>query len=319
MLLDTTPQLFEVDLTQAGSVSAYRGPDFRKPVRRHFVDGYAARTTRPHDFPVFNGKYSTLCYLDQTLRALDAMPRDASLRGSLDGFDALFFHRPYHWMPISAVASVIAWGIVSDAMGGEAVEELEALCSSCGVVANEVLIEARRAPDLWGQAQRGDLDSSPFPHLASLARGVRKSDDFTAFLATKMRLGSEAMKEVGNLYTAALPAWLAAGFDQAAGELDELRGQRMLAMGYGSGDAAEAIPIRVMPGWRAAAKNIRFHGALAAPINLTQAEYESLHDQGELERTGQAESGFIVDRIGEANDPEFQDVGLEYYRWVAEG
>src|SRR5688500_9466720 len=73
VLLDTEPMLCELELSRSGSASAYRGVDFRKPFARHLAKDYASRTKRQHDFPIFNGRYSTVCYLETTMRALDAM------------------------------------------------------------------------------------------------------------------------------------------------------------------------------------------------------------------------------------------------------
>src|SRR5215510_5987424 len=73
MLVEREPRLFAVDLAHAGSASDYRGPDFRKPFARHFTEGYASRTRRLADFPVFSGKYSTFSYLDETVHAVERM------------------------------------------------------------------------------------------------------------------------------------------------------------------------------------------------------------------------------------------------------
>jgi hydroxymethylglutaryl-CoA synthase len=43
LLLEPRARLFELDLARSGSASDYRGPDFRKPHARHFVEGYASR------------------------------------------------------------------------------------------------------------------------------------------------------------------------------------------------------------------------------------------------------------------------------------
>src|SRR5262245_49774128 len=73
LLIEEDPKLCRIDLARSGSSSDYRGVDFRKPVSRHFVDGYAPKTDRYADFPVFNGKYSTFCYLDAVTHAANAM------------------------------------------------------------------------------------------------------------------------------------------------------------------------------------------------------------------------------------------------------
>ena len=40
LLLEEAPSLFRMDLRRSGSASDYRGPDFRKPHRRHALNGY---------------------------------------------------------------------------------------------------------------------------------------------------------------------------------------------------------------------------------------------------------------------------------------
>ncbi|MEO1171132.1 MAG: hydroxymethylglutaryl-CoA synthase, partial [Myxococcota bacterium] len=98
MLLEENPKLLAIDLTRAASASSYRGPDFRKPFGRFLEQSYTQGVDRVHDFPVFNGKYSTACYLDEVLSALDSMFTKA---GDVDrvayhrSVDRVFFHRPY--------------------------------------------------------------------------------------------------------------------------------------------------------------------------------------------------------------------------------
>ena len=78
LLLENNPRLLEVDLARAGSSSDYRGPDFRKPFSR-----YANQDVAPGrplmDFPVFNGKYSTTCYVEEVLRATEEEGRVAQV------------------------------------------------------------------------------------------------------------------------------------------------------------------------------------------------------------------------------------------------
>ncbi len=131
-----------------------------------------------------------------------------------------------------------------------------------------------------------------------------------------MSLGSEPMKDIGNVYCAALPAWLAAGLEEAAEQKRELSGRNILAVGYGSGDAAEAIPMKLVDGWEAAASRIGFKNALEPYQTLTQVQYESLHDTGQADGLIDPEDGFVVDSVGESANPSFSDEGIEYYRFV---
>lgn len=91
----------------------------------------------------------------------------------------------------------------------------------------------------------------------------------------------------------------------------------MVAVGYGSGDAAESIPIKAVPGWEKAASRLCFAEALADPIDLNREQYESFHDRRELDGIGYApRSEFIISHVGERYDPAFQDLGVEYYKYV---
>ena len=55
-----------IDLRHAGTASEYRGIDFRKPLTGR-LNGHAHSL----DIPVYNGRYSTNCYVDEVRRALD--------------------------------------------------------------------------------------------------------------------------------------------------------------------------------------------------------------------------------------------------------
>ena len=88
-------------------------------------------------------------------------------------------------------------------------------------------------------------------------------------------------------------------------------------VGYGSGDAAETIPIRLVEGWEQAAGRINMRGAMADVINLTHDQYLALRSDGPAstpEYTPKDE--FIVDRVGSMSEDDFQDTGIEYYRFI---
>src|SRR5690606_24233054 len=117
---------------------------------------------------------------------------------------------------------------------------------------------------------RGELPPNPYEATSAVASILRKEPAFRELLAHKMALGSEWVKDLGNLYSAALPAWLAAGLEEAVTRKVALTGEPMVAVGYGSGDAAEAIPVRTVDNWERAAERIGFREALSDPIDLNQ-------------------------------------------------
>ena len=316
MLVERSPKLFGVDLKHAGSASAYRGPDFRKPFARHYTEGYAPKTQRPSDFPVFSGKYSTFSYLDETVHAVEHMlSRLQVSAGSYYGsVRALFFHRPYQLMPVQAMSFLYVRGL---ARGDHHHDELRALCLEAGASFDEVLKETVSTPDLYGDLLKDDAVADPYAATTAVAGLLRKQQSFRRLLDEKMGLGSELVKDLGNLYSAALPAWIAAGFEEASRRKLDLGDAPLVAVGYGSGDAAEALPLYVEPGFEAAAGRIGFEQSLSGSVALTREQYEALHDGTELPNLGYTPKGeFAITRVGKQYGASFQDLGVEYYDFV---
>ena len=65
------------------------------------------------DFPIFNGKYSTTCYIDETLQALDDMYLKRKLTPStyMKSIKTLFLHRPYRRMPETTWATAYLFAL----------------------------------------------------------------------------------------------------------------------------------------------------------------------------------------------------------------
>jgi len=314
MLLERDPTMLAVELQNIGTASSYRAVDFRKPVLRNIIRGNL--NCHFQDLPVFNGKYSTTCYLDETLHALDDMLQRMGKEPAryYRELDAVFMHRPYHRMPETSFAMSYLFALGRDGAEGRAI--LEQHCKSLNMDVAELIDEMKSKPDILQLVKDGNIDDDAYPLSVQLLREFRASTDFTALVASKMSLGSEVMKEIGNVYCAALPAWMAAGMQEAQMRKLDLAGGKILAVGYGSGDAAEAIPMRVTDGWEDAAAKIGFEADLDAHQNLTQQQYESLHDTGAADGLSDPEDGFVVESIGNNANPKFSDEGIEYYRFL---
>ena len=318
MLLSERPVLYRVDLERTGSAADYRGPDFRKPHQRHFMNGAPPNNpARLRDFPVFSGKYSTICYVDEVLRAMDDLL--AKLRITPRRFyhqvAGIFMHRPYHAMPVTGAAALYVWGLgASEAHH----PELRELCAKAGADFDAALREMRSLPDLFMSFQQGKgTGEDVYPESMKVVKEFRATAKFREVVRSKLALGAAAMMDIGNLYTASLPAWIAAGLEEALGAGRELAEQEFLTVGYGSGDAAEAALIQIAPGWQEAARKIGFGDALARPVDLTRAQYEALHDGHEAPALGyEPRREFVVERLGQLRGGEQQDLGLEYYRYV---
>jgi hydroxymethylglutaryl-CoA synthase len=311
-LIEANPTLLSLELSISGSASDYRGPDFRKPFSR-FMRQQPAILSQPRDFPVFNGKYSTTCYIDEVLAAMRHLFSRINERPSafMRGLAATFLHRPYQRM---AETGLIMSYLLALALGGSDDEPaLRALAESAEVDAAALVAELTRGNDLFALVQDQDISRDMFPLASATARAFRQTPAFRELMTD---LGAHAMTEVGNLYTASLPAWMAAGIEQAFLERRNLAGARILTVGYGSGDAAEAIPMRVVEGWESAASRIGFAETLTTAVDLDQGAYERLHDGSEEVAPIVKPGVFYIDHIGRRQS-RFDDSGIEYYRFGA--
>jgi hydroxymethylglutaryl-CoA synthase len=316
MLLEENPKLVEVDLVKSGSASDYRIMDFRKPMLR-FCGQDRSESHQVQDFPVFNGKYSTTCYIDETLHALNDMYEKRGLQASgyLRSLKTIFMHRPYRRMPETGYAVAYLFALGSGSAEDRA--ELASYCYAAGIEPAALLNEMSSKPEIVGLADPERLNYEAYPLTMGIFRIFRASRRYRREILDKLALGSDTMLDLGNLYTAALPAWIAAGFEQAVDENRDLTGEELLTLGYGSGDAAEVIPFVVADGWREATAKILFGKSMEFAVDLNESQYNALHAGRRAEDLDYLpRDEFVIDKVGRSDDRYFQDVGIEYYKYV---
>jgi hydroxymethylglutaryl-CoA synthase len=316
MLLEEDPTLAVVDLPGSGSASDYRIMDFRKPMLR-FCGQDRSQTHQVQDFPVFNGKYSTTCYIDETLHALNDMYAKRKLNPAdyMRSLRTVFMHRPYRRMPETGWAVSYLFALSQGTAQDRA--ELASYCYEAGIDPEKLQAEMLTKPTVAELAHPGRVQYEAYPLTMAVTRVFRDSRHFRREILDKLALGSDTMLDLGNLYTAALPAWMAAGFEQALDENSLEAGEEVLTLGYGSGDAAEVIPFYMAGGWREATAAIGFAGAMEFAIDLSFEQYAGLHDGrlvSGLDYVPQNE--FVIDSVGTLDERHFCDLGIEYYRYV---
>lgn len=317
MLLEENPKLAAVDLINSGSASDYRVIDFRKPMLR-FCGQDRSESHQVQDFPVFNGKYSTTCYIDETLHALNDMYEKRGLIPGeyLKSLKTIFMHRPYRRMPETGYAIAYLFALGSGTPDDRA--ELASYCYQAGLEPAEVLSEMTSKPEVAGFAVPERHQFEAYPLTMAVFRIFRAARKYRREILDKLALGSDTMLDLGNVYTAALPAWMAAGFEQAADEGRNMAGEELLTFGYGSGDAAEVIPLIVADEWREATARIHFANAMEFAVDLNEQQYADLHDGRRVSGLDYLpKNEFIIDKVGRADQRHFQDLGIEYYRYVS--
>ena len=89
------------------------------------------------------------------------------------------------------------------------------------------------------RSANGNIDADAYPLSIQVLKEFRGSTEFAALVSAKMSLGSEAMKDIGNVYCAALPAWMAAGMEDAYLRGLDLSGSSAVKKAQGT---LEAVP-----------------------------------------------------------------------------
>ena len=316
MLLEEDPALAIVDLPGSGSASDYRIMDFRKPMSR-FCGQDRSATHQVQDFPVFNGKYSTTCYIDETLHALTDMyeKRELDPAAYIRSLRTVFMHRPYRRMPETGWAVSYLFALLDGDADDRA--ELASYCYEAGIDPEQLRAEMLSKPAIANLAAPERLQYEAYPLSMAVLRVFRASRHYRREILDKLALGSDTMLDLGNLYTAALPAWMAAGFEQALDEGSLEAGEEVLTMGYGSGDAAEVIPFYIADRWREATAAIGFGTVMNTAVDLNFEQYKALHDGGRppgLDYVPRDE--FVIADVGKSDERHFSDLGIEYYRYV---
>ena len=314
-LIESNPKIAEVNTAFSGSSSEYRQIDFRKPIqyRAENLNGHSASDL---DLPVFNGKYSASCYIDGTISALSNMSlnRGQSLYKLLNEASSVFMHRPFHKMPMNAFSISYLYALANGDEDDH--QEFYDLLAEANIQPEEIKKELKERPDLVTFLQT-DINKELFPKTNKALKSLNRIKPFKDKVLSKIKLGNELTKEMGNIYSGSIFAWLAAGIEDSMKNGKDLNGKDGLLIGYGSGDAAEVIPISFTQDCCDKESNIKYSSAFSEPVNLNHKQYIKLRTNKILEGVESIKSkGFVVSKVGKEESTDFQDAGIEYYEYL---
>ena len=194
--------------------------------------------------------------------------------------------------------------------------ELEDLIKEANIESEEIERELKVKPDLKSFLQT-DINKDLFPKTSKALKALNKIKPFKDKVLSKLKLGNELTKEMGNIYSGSIFAWLAAGIEDSMKNGKVLNGKDALLIGYGSGDAAEVIPISFTQDCCDNENNIKYSAAFTDPVNLDHNQYIKLRTNKVLEGVESKKSkGFIVSKVGTEESTDFQDAGIEYYKYL---
>jgi hydroxymethylglutaryl-CoA synthase len=284
MLVESAPKLLEIDLLSSSRASSFRHADFRKPLNQD-------RPASDFHYPVFNGKFSTMCYIESvTAAAADFFDRsELSPVDTLEQFQAIFLHRPYQRMADTGKAF-----LTLAALSKQDDDRFLQLAGEAGVDADKAKAELKGSLDLTALLLAGESIDDVFVNCQKLVRALRGNNTYRHLIENP---GGDVMQSLGNLYTASLPAWLAAGVQEMAESSSTLVSNDVLAVGYGSGDATEMLPMRLVQEWEVAASRINLAQAMGDPHRLSQDEYQALQ-KDDYARESHRSGGFRLEASG---------------------
>ena len=314
-LVEKDPKIAEVRTELSGTSSDYRLLDFRKPIQ------YRAKQASDQsdfdiDLPIFNGKYSSSCYIDETIAAVDDMAKKRKIHTAeyLRNISAAFLHRPFHKMPITAFSIVYLHALAHGNKDDK--EELEGYAYASNISFKEVLNELINRPDV-SEFPHKDLNADFLPLSNGVIKKIKNDDQFQNKILAKIEFGSLLTMEMGNIYSGSVFGWLAAGMEDAISRGIDWSNKEALLFGYGSGDAAEVIPLIFTNDWKEASIKTNFSGAFEDQYDLSHQQYLTLRSEKTTNGIDyQLRNQFIVKRIGTEERDDFQDAGIEYYEFL---
>ena len=314
-LVEKDPKIAEVRTELSGTSSDYRLLDFRKPIQ------YRAKQASDQsdfdiDLPIFNGKYSSSCYIDETIAAVDDMAKKRKIHTAeyLRNISAAFLHRPFHKMPITAFSIVYLHALAHGNKDDK--EELEGYAFASNISFKELLNELINRPDV-SEFPHKDLNADFLPLSNGVIKKIKNDDQFQNKILAKIEFGSLLTMEMGNIYSGSVFGWLAAGMEDAISRGIDWSNKEALLFGYGSGDAAEVIPLIFTNDWKEASIKTNFSGAFEDQYDLSHQQYLTLRSEKTTNGIDyQLKNQFIVKRIGTEERDDFQDAGIEYYEYI---
>ena len=91
--------------------------------------------------------------------------------------------------------------------------------------------------------------------------------------------------------------------------------KKWLAVGYGSGNACEILPLTINENWQHHLQS-NLASSLASSNTLSQTDYEALHKNTIDRNYHQPTNGFIIDRVGQTKNETFEDQDIAFYKFL---
>lgn len=143
-------------------------------------------------------------------------------------------------------------------------------------------------------------------------KAVAKSEDYISFINHKIEPSQRASSEIGNMYTSSIFMALLSALQVSFNENENLAGQKIGFLAYGSGSKAKVFTGTINENWKEVAAKWNIFESLKNRTPIDIDIYEKLHRK-QLNTSVNADyKGFGLERIEEENP---LSVGARYYRF----
>lgn len=141
-------------------------------------------------------------------------------------------------------------------------------------------------------------------------KAVAKSEEYMAFINEKIEKSQRASSEIGNMYTASIFMALLSALQTSFNEDEELAGQEIGFLGYGSGSKSKVFAGKISDNWKKIVEKWNVFEGLKNRTAIDFDTYEKLHRK-QLERSvNENYKGFGLKSV-ELENPVLK--GARYY------
>ncbi len=143
-------------------------------------------------------------------------------------------------------------------------------------------------------------------------KAVAKSEDYMAFINEKIEPSQRASSEIGNMYTASIFMALLSALQVSYDNGEDLAGQKVGFLGYGSGSKAKVFAGKLGANWKNVVAKLDIFNSLNTRKAIDFDTYENLHLKKLENSVYPNYKGFGLDSV-ETENP--LAVGARYYKY----
>lgn len=165
--------------------------------------------------------------------------------------------------------------------------------------------------EIFAAANPDVLEAQPGDNRKEKIKSLAKSKEYLDLVQDKIAPSEIASGNVGNIYTGSLFLGLLSALSWHADHSEDITGEKLGLIGYGSGSKSKVMEAVVIPGWREKITSCRLFETLEKANPITFEQYEGLHTCQQKTSLQHPENEFYLSSIEDTN-PVL--LGARYYK-----